>query len=107
MNGSRAQNPTRKAVFDHEEANDLAVIENLGLNYVGVSRFRRLGKFDPTRLKPRQILVKFSDSYTVKKMLARSSMLKLYEPTYNGKAYGVFFFFNSHNKEEQLKEQKM
>ena len=91
---------------DHEEANILGVIENLGLSSVGVSGFRHLGKFDPTRLKPRQLLVKFSDIYTVEKMLARSSMLKLYEPKYNGKAYRVFLS-NSLNKEEQLKEQKL
>ena len=52
LNGPRAQNPTRKEIFDHEEANILGVIENLGLSSVGVSGFRRLGKFDPTRHKP-------------------------------------------------------
>ena len=90
LNVSRAQNPTSKEIFDHEQANILGVFENLGLKSVGVSGFRRLGKFDPTRLKPRQILVKFSDSHTVETMLARSPMLKLYEPTKNGRAYRVF-----------------
>ena len=84
----------------------MGIIENLGLSSVGVSGFRRLGNFDSTRLKPRQILVKFSDSYTVEKVLARSSMLKLYEPTYNRKTYHVFLS-KSLTKEEQLKEQKM
>ena len=84
----------------------MGVIENLVLSSVGVSGFRLLGKFDPTRLKPRQKLVKFSDSYTAEKMLARSSMLKLNEPKYNGKTYCVFLS-KSLNKEEQLKEQKL
>ena len=39
-------------------------------------------------------------------MLARSSMRKIYESKYNGKAYRVFLS-NSLNKEEQLKEQKL
>ena len=98
LNGSCAQNHTRKKIFDDEEANTLGVIENLVLSSVGVSGFRRLGKFDPTRLEPRQKLVKFSDSYTVEKILARSSMLKLYEPSYTN----LLFF----NKQKLLKKRR-
>ena len=56
--------------------------------------------------KPRQLLVKFRNMYTVDKIQARASMLKTYEPRYMGVNYAVFIS-KSLNKDEQEKEQQL
>ena len=71
-----------------------------------ISSFRRLGKLDPNFKKPRQLLVKFRNMYTVDKIQARASMLKTYEPRYMGVNYAVFIS-KSLTKDEQEKEQQL
>ena len=71
-----------------------------------ITGFRRLGKFNSQNPRARQILIKFSNTYTVDKILARAPMLKVFEPTYNDEAYRVFVS-KSLNKEEQMKERTL
>ena len=98
--------PARKEIFDHDEILLSHVTDFLGVNSAEISSFRRLGKYNAESSRPRQILVKFSHALTVDKILARSAMLKMYEPTYNDKKYLVFVS-KSLNKTEQEKEQKL
>ena len=72
----------RSKVFEHHEKLIRSAFENLGLNSVEISSFRLLGKFELGRTRPRKILVKFRDVFTVEKVLARVSNLKMYEPEY-------------------------
>ena len=92
--------PARKEIFDHDEKLLNEVTTFLGINAAEISSFRRLGKFNANSSRPRQILVKFSHALTVDKILARSAMLKMYEPTFYDQKYLVFVS-KSLNKEEQ------
>ena len=55
----------RSKVFEHDEKLIRSAFENLGLNSNEMSSFWRLGKFEFGKTRPRQILVKFRDVFTV------------------------------------------
>ena len=46
-------------MFEHDEKMISDTMKFLGANAEEISSFRRLGKFDATNKRPRQILVKF------------------------------------------------
>ena len=98
--------PNRKEVFEHDEKQLFDVVHYLGVGKEDISGFRRLGKYNSQNPRARQTLVKFSNTYTVDKILARAPMLKVFEPTYNDEAYRVFVS-KSLNKEEQMKERTL
>ena len=91
-------------VFKHDEKLIRNAFENLGLNSIEISSFRRLGKFELGKTRPRQILVKFCDSFTVVKIIVRALNLKMYELECMGSKYSILIS-KSLNKEEQTKEQ--
>ena len=78
----------------------------LGANAEQISSFRRLGKFNATNERPRQILVKFRNVITADRIFARATMLKNYEPNIKGTKYSVFVS-KSLNKEGQERERNL
>ena len=95
----------RSKNFEHNEKLIRSAFENLGLNSIEISSFRRLGKFDLGKTRRRQILVKFRDVFSRKNTSTRLQ-LKMYEPEYMGNKYSIFIS-KSLNKEEQAKEQSL
>ena len=104
--GTKNKKPYRKEIFEHDESLLNEVTDFLGVNPAEISSFRRLGRFNAEASRPRTILVKFTHALTVDKILARSAMLKTYEPSFDEQKYLVFVS-KSLNKEDQLKEQKV
>ena len=86
--------------------------QNLGIkSYSGSGYSKYIGILSAWKILPNQtetetVLVTFSDSYFVEKLLERSTMLKLYEPSCNGKDYCVFLEKSS-NKDKLMKQQKL
>ena len=83
-------NINRYDIFAHDEKLLLDAVSNLGIRADEIASFYRLGKFKPDQVRPRQILAKFRSRYVADKLLARASMLNLYEPKFNGNHYKVF-----------------
>lgn len=103
---SSAKSANRKDIFEHDEKLLKDVIKVLGVDGYEISSFRRIGQFKPENPRPRLILVKFSQEYSVDKILSRTAMLKDYNPSYNEHSYSVFIS-KSLNPEEQKHEQKL
>ena len=82
------------------------VIKVRGVDGYEISSFRRIGQFKPEIPRPRLILVKFSQEYSVDRILSRTTKLKDYNPIYNDQNYTVFIS-KSLNPEEQKHEQKL
>ena len=78
----------------------------LWANAEEISSFRRLGNFNATNKRPRQILVKFRNVLTADRLFARAIMLKNYEPNIKGNKYSVFLS-KSLNKEDQERERNL
>ena len=104
--GAVTSKPNKKEIFEHDEKLISEAIGYLGVDHTEISGFHRLGKFNPDNTRPRQTLVKFRNSYIVDKLLARASMLKVYEPEFGNIKYRIYLS-KSLNKEEQLLEQKL
>ena len=98
--------PDRKEIFEHEENLIYDVVNHLGVDKNEISGFHRLGKYDKNSTRSRQMLVKFKNSYNVDKLLARASMLKMYEPEHMDEKYKVYIS-KSLDKEQQLMDQKL
>ena len=82
------------------------VIKVLGVDGYEISSFRRIGQFKPENPRPSFILVKFSQEYSMDKILSRTTMLKDYNRIYNDQNYLVFIS-KSLNPGEQKHEQKL
>ena len=103
---SSTKSANRKDVFEHDEKLLKEVIKVRGVNGYEISSFRRIGQFKPEIPRPRLILVKFSQEYSVDKIVSRTTKLKDYNPIYNDQNYTVFIS-KSLNPEEQKHEQKL
>ena len=57
----------RSKIFEHDEKLIRSAFENLRLNSIKISSFRRLGKFELGKTRPRESLVQFCDVFTVEK----------------------------------------
>ena len=93
-------------IFEHDEKMISDTMKFLGANAEEISSFRRLGKFNATNKRPRQILVKFRNVITADRLFARATMLKNYERNIIGNKYSVFLS-KSLNNEEQERERKL
>ena len=74
-------------IFEGDEKMISDTMKFLGANAKEISSFRRLGKFNATNKRPRQILVKFRNVITADRLFARATMLKNYEPNIKGNKY--------------------
>ena len=103
---SSTKSANRKDVFEHDEKLLKEITKILGVDGYEFSSFRRIGQFKPENPRPRLILVKFSQEYSVDKILSRTTRLKDNNPIYNDRNYSVFIS-KSLNPEEQKHEQKL
>ena len=76
-------------IFEHDEKMISDTMKFLGANNEEISSFRRLGKFNATNKRPRQIL-KFRNVITAARLFARATMLENYEPNIKGNKYSIF-----------------
>ena len=103
---SSTKSANREDVFEHDEKLLKKVIKVLGVDGYEISSFRRIEQFKPENPRPKLILVKFAQEYSVDKILSRTTMLKDYNAIYNDQNYSVFIS-KSLNPEEQKHEQKL
>ena len=92
--------------FEHDEKMISDTLKFFWANAEEISSFRRLGNFNATNKRPRQILVKFRNVITADRLFARAIMLKNYEPNIKGNKYSVFLS-KSLNKEDQERERNL
>ena len=63
---------------EHDEKMISDTMKFLGANAKEISSFSRLGKFNATNKRPRQITVKFRNVITADRLFVRATMLKNY-----------------------------
>ena len=62
--------------MEHDHAEITKVLSHLGESEVEVENIFRAGKFHPEKSRPRSLIVKFRNVWTVRKILAKASLLK-------------------------------
>ena len=90
-------------IFSHEEKSIGDVLNHLGVDRDTVASAFRLGPFNRGSQRPRTLVVRFNNEFTVNKILARSSMLSTFKGNYRDSQYDVFIS-KSLTRAEQSKE---